>query len=404
MISTNNLLKRAASIIRTRTTKTLAESVPLNAKRYAPKGYYGFKDIDESYNGLNGEWRSHVHNELEIPEELYRQTTDFMRLEVFDERRSSVSSEYLVGAISAPNGRVYTYSPERVIPFDGNGKVMTDVLFHHCKSSFETDYSLNIKFFPKPAHINGAAASLLAGGGSGINIAHWMLDVIPRLACIEKIRPLDSIDKVIVPGSRTSYKVESLRRLGIDESKIIFSTSQLTHIEADHLLFATPPRSHNKVLVPEWVNTFHRSRFLDPDNKEKNDYPKRIYISRRDSSLRGVVNEDEVINTLKRKGFTEIVLSRFPYDEKIALFANAEEIVSMSGAGLTFLMFCKPETKVLELFPKDFIHYVNYNLAKLNKLDYRYLVFGKGVTDKSARHAQRSSLKINIDDMLSMIS
>jgi hypothetical protein len=395
----SSLLKRSGRAIRTRTIKAFSEAVSYNYSKYGPTGYIDSSTFHSSYDGIETSWHKTIYNQLDISTDLYNSTVDFMRLEDFDQESGKISSKIDVGAVSVLNGRVYTNSPELVIPFDTNNQIITDVLFHHRHGSFDNNYSLNIKYFPKPINIKGTAVNLLAGGGSGSNIAHWMLDVIPRLEQIEKLYPLKEIDKLILPGKEISFKTESLEELGFDRTKLIFVTSQLAHIQASRMLFATPPRSHDKVLVPKWLVDFHRNCFLNNPSQSNNSYPKKIYISRKDSNLRSLENESAVVKSLNKRGYTEIVFSEYSYTEKVKIANNASEIVSMSGAGLTFLLFCKPETKVLEIFPKSFVHYVNYNIAMQCNLNYSYMIFGNESTNKLARNAQRDSVIVDIQQM-----
>jgi hypothetical protein len=398
-MSLSIFLKRSSGAIRTRAIKVISEVVPYNYSKYKPAGYIDSSTFLDVYDGIEATWHEAIVNELTISKGLYNATVDFMRLEDFDEESGKISSEIDVGAVSVLDGRVYTNSPERVIPFDRNNKVITDVLFHHRLGNFNENYSLNIKYFPKPTLIEGTAVSLLAGGGAGSNIAHWMLDVIPRLEQVRKLFPLDKVDKLIVPGKEMAFKTESLTGLGVDRNKLIFVTSQLAHFKASRMLFATPPRSHDKVLVPEWLVKFHRQFFLDTPLSPKNNYPKKIYISRKDSNLRALGNEHEVCQLLKKRGFSEVVFSEYSYTEKVQLANNAEEIISMSGAGLTFLLFCRPGTKVLEIFPRSFVHYVNYSIAMQCRLNYRYIVFGNSKSNKSARAAQRNSVIVDTEQL-----
>jgi len=401
----HSILGRIGSPARTRAIKFFSESIPFNYSKYKPTGYIDSSTLSSSYDGIESSWHESIHNELRIPSQLYKSTVNFMRLESYHQESGKISSTIAVGAVSVLNGRVYSNSPERVIPFDTNNKVITDVLFHHCQESFKEDYSLRVKFFPKPLRIKGTAVSLLAGGGSGINIAHWMLDVIPRLEQIKKLYPLDKIDKFICPGKEISYKTESLKILGIEREKLIFITSQLVHIEASRMLFATPPRSHHKVFVPEWLTAFHRKYYLRGTSRANGiSYPKKIYISRKDSKLRGLDNEPELTQSLKKMGYEEIILSNYSYSERINIVNNANEIVSMSGAGLTFIIFCKPGTKVLEIFPRSFVHYVNYNIAKQCDLRYQYMIANTAGTGTTPREAQRDSIAVNIKKMKDLLN
>ena len=68
-------------------------------------------------------------------------------------------------------------------------------------------------------------------------------------------------------------------------------------------------------------------------------------------------------------------MSRYDFLEKVALFANAEVIIGLTGAGLTNLMFCQAKTKVIELFPSSYVTYFYASVAGHLALDYHALIF-----------------------------
>ena len=79
----------------------------------------------------------------------------------------------------------------------------------------------------------------------------------------------------------------------------------------------------------------------------------RLYISRRGTKLRQIVNEDEIIAGLKRLGF-EVFQSKWDnHPEQIAAFSGAEVVVGAHGANMTNIIFSSPGTRVLELFPNN---------------------------------------------------
>jgi hypothetical protein len=88
----------------------------------------------------------------------------------------------------------------------------------------------------------------------------------------------------------------------------------------------------------------------------KADSPGRIYITRRDTGHRRVINEGQVIAELEARGFTVIALTGRTLDEQINLFRNAEIVVSPHGAGLSNVVFCEPDTRVYELLPHDYVN------------------------------------------------
>lgn len=79
----------------------------------------------------------------------------------------------------------------------------------------------------------------------------------------------------------------------------------------------------------------------------------RLYISRRGTKLRQIVNEDEMIAGLKRLGFAVLESKWDNHPEQLAAFSAAEVVVGVHGAGMTNIIFSSPGTRVLEMFPNN---------------------------------------------------
>jgi len=158
----------------------------------------------------------------------------------------------------------------------------------------------------------------------------------------------------------------------------------------------THPRGRRSAVTPKWVIEFLRETYISAIPDKSDGWPEKIYISRKDSSLRGVLNEEELLDYLQLQGYTELILSSLSFAEKVGYFYYAKEVVSMSGAGLGFLAFCQPNAKAIELFPSGFVHYVNCVIAEQVGMDYRYLIFGDTNTDSSGYSAQREELVVDI--------
>ena len=60
---------------------------------------------------------------------------------------------------------------------------------------------------------------------------------------------------------------------------------------------------------------------------------------------------NELFEALGEYAFEEIFLENLSFTEQINLFANSHTIVSPHGAGLANLVFSRPSTNVIEIFP-----------------------------------------------------
>jgi len=105
---------------------------------------------------------------------------------------------------------------------------------------------------------------------------------------------------------------------------------------------------------------------------------KKVYVSRGSAELRKPKNEAALIDMLKGQGFEVHDPGRLPFREQAALFSSAGVIVAPHGAALANLMFCRPGTRVLEFFPRNFSNPCFAMMCRAMGLEYRYLFGGKG--------------------------
>ena len=205
--------------------------------------------------------------------------------------------------------------------------------------------------------IKGAVFSLLTGGGGNSNYWHWLFDVLPRINILENKIDLQSIDYFLFPDLKEKFQKETLDLINIPQHKRI-SSKIFRHIHADMALAVDHPYIFKNYPteeiqnIPKWILNDLRKKFL---NKEiSKNYPKKIYIDRSDSKsnhrdLRKVTNEDEIVDYLKKEGFSIIRLGDLNFIDQVNLFNNASQIIGLHGAGFANLVFCKPNTFVLEL-------------------------------------------------------
>ncbi len=399
-------LKAVASRLEQRGLNWATENIPWHQRRYGSS--ITATDVHKFESNPECQYTP-VFDEITTaptPREVYDKSADFMRLDEYDAASASVRFHSVAGAWKIVHGRVYTNQPSCYYVINQAGETLADVSYRYQDALDglpESQLKLTARLFPEPLKIHGSAASLILGGGPAINIYHWMIDALPRLRLIEAIRPLSEIDTFLVQGRDAGFRLRSLELLGIDPAKVRFFDQQLIHVEADELLVGSAPRGRVNIVSPGWAIRFLRERYLQAIKPLQRHWPEKIYLSRRDSSLRGVGNEPEIVDFLQQRGYQEIVLSEYSFDEKIALFHHAREIVAMNGAGLGFLLFCQPGSRILELHPAGYVNYAMSNLATQVGMDYRYLIVGEADTGKSGYSAQRQSLEVDIDDLRALL-
>lgn len=203
------------------------------------------------------------------------------------------------------------------------------------------------------------------------NYGHWMVDGVGLLYLALREYSIDEIDCFVVPVLRYDFQKESLIAMGIPENKII-ELPALSCFRFERLICASAPRGQSSCVTPGWLIDGYRDALLPVIIPPKS---KRYYISRRDANSRKFENEDAIVDIMEEAGFEIVELSQYGFLEKIELFATAEVLVGLTGAGMTSLMFCSKDTQVIEIFPTSFVTYFYASMAGHLGLDYRPLIF-----------------------------
>jgi hypothetical protein len=81
----------------------------------------------------------------------------------------------------------------------------------------------------------------------------------------------------------------------------------------------------------------------------------RMFFSRGPVKLRRLLNEPELEAIAARRGLQRFEATSSDHAEQVRRFGNADVIVAVHGAGLANLLFARPGTVVIELFPEDFV-------------------------------------------------
>lgn len=249
---------------------------------------------------------------------------------------------------------------------------------------------------PPLEKITGKVA--LLSGLAGHVYYHWMFDIIPRWELLRQSGiEFKDIDWFVVNSLSKPFQKETLRLLGIDPNKIIES-DRTSHIQATELIVPSFPGYLD--WVPEGTIKFLRQAFLSQVSVAKTSKQK-IYVSRARAKNRQLINEEEVSEFLTQEGFTTVFLEEMSFLEQVAVFVNASTIVAPHGSGLTNLVFCSPNTKVVELFSPNYLRTDYWMISQQLHLQHYYTV-GKNFDCLSLRNlmyqnALTEDILVNID-------
>jgi capsular polysaccharide biosynthesis protein len=261
--------------------------------------------------------------------------------------------------------------------------IVAETLMHTMPDTHGYQKSGNIIEFrhqslQKSFNLTGSWLSLL--GPMADNYYHWTVDIWGRLAAANR-ETLESCDGVLIPPVQHQFQRDRLMQSGLEKTHEIREFA------------ATDSARIDRLFVPWSIAGQHRPHPALADLSERyNDktfdlkapsflghWPKRIYIDRRNSSHRPLLNEGEVIAALAEYGFVPVRLETLRLDEQQRLFANADIIVAPHGAGLTNILYARPDCKVIELIMDGWACWCFRHLSAIRRASYDCVV-GKQVS------------------------
>ena len=245
--------------------------------------------------------------------------------------------------------------------------LLFDLSYEYLKKT-EKHSIFHKRALPRLRKYSGEVAALTF---SVVNYYHWLFDILVRFYLLE----LGNIqyDKIIISNQHNfKYQRETLDLFGVEYSKL-FTCHKNFHLEANKIIVPSLVGYYGR--MPKWACNYLRNKFLRYSSKVVG--YERLFISREKAGQRNIVNEEQVLGVLKKYGFRKVILEELPVLEQINLFASAEAVVAPHGAGLANLVFCKPDTKVIELFSPNYVNVMYWRLCNHVELDY-YYVIGEG--------------------------
>ncbi|MCX2482119.1 glycosyltransferase family 61 protein [Pedobacter sp. MR2016-24] len=201
---------------------------------------------------------------------------------------------------------------------------------------------------------------------------HWFTDALTRLFALEETSYLNSRDtkknnfRIILPESykTKSYIRDTLEILNYDAHYYV-PNKRLRIKELISCSHTAPTGNFNSELINKI-----RDRFLIP--KKMPD--RNIYVSREKASRRKILNEQEVIETLKQFNYEIHYFEDYNFKEQLGIMSETKSLIGLHGAGLTNMMFMHKKGKILELRNEGDSHNNCYfSLSSALDHDYYYL-------------------------------
>ncbi|NEP83002.1 MAG: glycosyltransferase family 61 protein, partial [Okeania sp. SIO3B3] len=251
---------------------------------------------------------------------------------------------------------------------------------------------------PPIHYIDGTVAFLSAKWGGNVYY-HWMFDVVIRIGLLSRSGWISKIDRFVFSKCDKKFHQQTLEALEIPQEKIIESRF-IPHIKAKKLIVPSFTIKQSGIRISKWGCEFIRNLFLKSEKIGKlSESPERIFISRKLASWRRVVNEDEVVSFLAKFGFISITLESLTVAEQAALMSKVKVIVAPHGAGLTNLVFCNSESKVIEIFSPKYINSIYWKISSFYHLSHYYLIGENFENDNSDKQPWKPDILVDIKQL-----
>lgn len=320
---------------------------------------------------------------------------------------------------SVRSARIYTTSVHDLAVFENKKRLIDKISYQYRYNKlnliFNDDIKKNIVFSDGTPRlkkkIKGKVFSMLTGGAGKNNYFHWLFDVLPRLGILENLNINFKNLNFLIPSLKYSFQKETLKLLNLDLNRC-YDSEKFKHFVCDEIITVDHPYvfknnpSYSINNIPFWIIEWLRAKFLIQKKNEIKNKKLKIYLENSDSpssSVRYIINNSDVKRNLFNQGFKIVALSKYNFIQKIKLFKNAKIIVGMHSAGFANIIFCKKNTKIIEL-QSSTAGNVFKNLALKCSLDYKKYII-KPKTKKLIKlfGEQQGDLLVNLKKLNKLI-
>lgn len=125
---------------------------------------------------------------------------------------------------------------------------------------------------------------------------------------------------------------------------------QRTTIQLEDVEYIQPPSCYwlKDCIQEDWIYSYVKHLYT-PLWSSIQASGKRVFLTRQTVERRKLLQEKELLQPLKERGFSFYELEWMTFEDQIQLFASASIVIGVHGAGLTWSLFCKEGTKLCEL-------------------------------------------------------
>ena len=189
------------------------------------------------------------------------------------------------------------------------------------------------------------------------NYEHWFFDTLARFhAFFQLKKSIPNIKIGFLKDHYLNYQIEAYNLIFDNE---FFNYCILLERNSFYKFSELYVPYNNEIGYKTWFNDFVPidlkymvDLFINEAKKySRSDYPKKIYLSRR--NLKGkkhfhereIRNEDDVVDLLTKFGYQEVFTDELNIKDEINMFQNTEYVITPIGSGCANILFSNQNTK-----------------------------------------------------------
>jgi Glycosyltransferase 61 len=194
------------------------------------------------------------------------------------------------------------------------------------------------------------------------NYAHWMTEVLPRIALFCADERFKDVPVVVNDGLHPNIMESLFLVVGTNREVItlpngktlaigeLYYTSATGYVPFERRTSKGADHSHG-MFSPRALEQVRKCLGVVAQKVGKGGWPEKIFL-RRNSGVRRVINAAEIENLLMSYGYAIVEPETLTFAQQVQYFAHAKVIVGPTGAGFANVIFCQKGTHVAVLISK----------------------------------------------------
>lgn len=224
---------------------------------------------------------------------------------------------------------------------------------------------------------------------------HWICDVLTRLqAALPHLAP---DVQVILPPRMKEWQSRSLELTGLPKSQwLTYEGRRPWRVE--DLLYVSPAAmtgDHEEKSLHWLRDTIWRRCLGAPPAKAG---WRKLYLTRKNTWSRNVVNEAELLPLLQERGFEIVDCGALTFDGQIRLFAEAALVAGPHGAALTNILWSPPGAAMIEIFEPAAVRRCYWSMCRT--LGHRHSC---GVGQPVSQEAKEANIRVPVHEFIRAI-